>query len=84
MWYQTGEKKEPETTEVSDATAYYMPGCRSAPLCRAAFSKPQYEYFVTVLLGLLECEGKRTLSGIRGIVNLMNKWKSFLGGGGNS
>lgn len=32
---------------------------------RSAFSKPQYEYFVTVLLGLLECEGKRTLSGIR-------------------
>jgi hypothetical protein len=31
---------------------------------RLAFSKPQYEYFVTVLLGLLECEGKRTLSGI--------------------
>ena len=31
---------------------------------RAVFSKPQYEYFVTVRLGLLECEGKRTLSGI--------------------
>lgn len=31
---------------------------------RSVFSKPQYEYFVTVLLGLLECEGKRTLSGI--------------------
>jgi hypothetical protein len=32
---------------------------------RSVFSKPQYEYFVTVLLGLLECEGKRTLSGIK-------------------
>src|SRR5689334_515905 len=31
---------------------------------RAVFSKPQYEYFVTVLLGLLECEGRRTLSGM--------------------
>ena len=28
----------------------------------AVFFKPQYQYFVTVLLGLLECEGKRTLS----------------------
>jgi hypothetical protein len=31
---------------------------------RSVFSKPQYEYFVTVLLGLLECEGRRTLSGV--------------------
>ncbi|HEY1353495.1 MAG TPA: hypothetical protein VGF67_28125 [Ktedonobacteraceae bacterium] len=31
---------------------------------RSAFSKPQEESFVTVLLGLLECEGRRTLSGI--------------------
>lgn len=31
---------------------------------RAVFSQPQYQYFVTVLLGLLECEGRRTLSGI--------------------
>jgi DDE superfamily endonuclease len=28
------------------------------------FSKPQYQYFVTVLLGLMECEGRRTLSGL--------------------
>jgi hypothetical protein len=27
-------------------------------------SKPQYQYFVTVLLGLMECEGRRTLSGL--------------------
>jgi hypothetical protein len=26
------------------------------------FSKPQYQYLVTVLLGLMECEGRRTLS----------------------
>jgi DDE superfamily endonuclease len=28
------------------------------------FSKPQYQYFVTVLLGLMLCEGTRTLSGL--------------------
>jgi hypothetical protein len=33
MWYQADNEKPPETTEVSDATAYYMPGYRSAPLC---------------------------------------------------
>jgi hypothetical protein len=26
MWYQTGEYKKPETTEVSNATTYYMSG----------------------------------------------------------
>ena len=31
---------------------------------RKWFSKPQYQYFVTVLLGLMECEGRRTLSGL--------------------
>jgi DDE superfamily endonuclease len=28
------------------------------------WSKPQYQYFVTVLLGLMLCEGRRTLSGL--------------------
>jgi hypothetical protein len=28
------------------------------------FSKPQYQHFVTVLLGLMQCEGGRTLSGL--------------------
>ena len=28
------------------------------------FTKPQYQYLVTVLLGLMECEGRRTLSGL--------------------
>ena len=28
------------------------------------FSKPQYQHFVTVLLGLMLCEGTRTLSGL--------------------
>ncbi|HEY1349052.1 MAG TPA: hypothetical protein VGF67_05445 [Ktedonobacteraceae bacterium] len=31
---------------------------------RSAFTRPQDEYFVTVLGGLLECEGRRRLSGI--------------------
>jgi len=31
---------------------------------RQEFSKPQYQYFVTVLLGLMQCEGGRTLSGL--------------------
>lgn len=31
---------------------------------RSVFSKPQYQYFVTVLLGLMECDGRRTLSGV--------------------
>jgi hypothetical protein len=28
------------------------------------FSKPQYQYFVTVLLGLQMCESRRVLSGL--------------------
>src|SRR5713101_756096 len=31
---------------------------------RELLSKPQYQYFVTVLLGLLLCEGARTLRGL--------------------
>jgi hypothetical protein len=31
---------------------------------REQYSKPQYQYFVTVLLGLMLCEGRRTLSGL--------------------
>jgi hypothetical protein len=31
---------------------------------REHFSKPQYQYFVTVLLGLMLCEGRRTLSSL--------------------
>ncbi len=31
---------------------------------REHFSKPQYQYFVTVLLGLMLSEGRRTLSGL--------------------
>jgi hypothetical protein len=38
--------------------------CHFAERFRSLFSKPQYQYFVTVLLGLMECEGRRTLSGL--------------------
>ncbi len=31
---------------------------------RKLLSKPQYQYFVIVLLGLMQCEGTRTLSGL--------------------
>jgi hypothetical protein len=31
---------------------------------RELLSKPQYQYFVTVLLGLMLCEGARTLRGL--------------------
>jgi hypothetical protein len=31
---------------------------------RKLLSKPQYQYFVTVLLGLMLCEGARTLRGL--------------------
>lgn len=38
--------------------------CHFAERFRSVFSRPQYQYFVTVLLGLLKCDGKRTLSGV--------------------
>ena len=38
--------------------------CQFAERFREHFSKPQYQYFVTVLLGLMLCEGRRTLSGL--------------------
>ena len=35
---------------------------------RDQFSKPQYQHFVIVLLGLVLCEGRRTLSELVGEV----------------
>ena len=35
---------------------------------RHCFSKPQYKYFVTILLGLMLCQGASTLSGLIGQV----------------
>ncbi|MCL0069457.1 hypothetical protein M1O53_04205 [Dehalococcoidia bacterium] len=44
--------------------------CLSEPLCwftesfRGCFSQRQLNYFVTVLLGLVECQERRPLSGL--------------------
>ena len=38
--------------------------CHFAERFGSLFSKPQYQYFVIVLLGLIECEGRRTLSAV--------------------
>jgi hypothetical protein len=67
MWYQTGNKNNlkprrcpmPQPIICLDEEVRHF-----AERFRSVWSKPQYQYFVTVLLGLLECEGKRTLSGI--------------------
>ena len=39
-------------------------GCHFAERFRSLSTKPQYQYLVTVLLGLMECDGRRTLSGL--------------------
>jgi hypothetical protein len=51
---------------------------------RECFSKRQWKYFVTVLLGLIECEERKTLTGLRrvvgerlslsGLSRFMSKW----------
>jgi hypothetical protein len=38
--------------------------CHFVARYRQQFSRPQYQYFVIVLLGLLLCEGRRTLLGL--------------------
>lgn len=38
--------------------------CHFTEHFRAVFSKLQYQYFVTALLGLMECKGKCMLSGV--------------------
>jgi len=64
--------------------------CLSEQLCqylenfRACFSKRQWKYFVTVLLGLIECEERKTMTGmlrvvgeqisLSGLSRFMNKW----------
>lgn len=37
-------------------------------LFRPCFSRRQWKYFVIVLLGLIECEGRRTLRGLLAVV----------------
>jgi hypothetical protein len=51
---------------------------------RTCFSKPQWKYFVIVLLGLIECEERRTMTGLlrvigervslSGLSRFLNKW----------
>lgn len=65
--------------------------CISAALCqfceafRSCFSRRQWKYFVIVLLGLIECEQRRTLRGLLanigeqvslcGLSRFFNRWK---------
>lgn len=64
--------------------------CLSANLCqyleifRPCFSRRQWKYFVIVLLGLIECDERKTLTGLRrvvaeqcslsGLSRFLNKW----------
>jgi hypothetical protein len=64
--------------------------CLSAQLCqfldafRSCFSNRQWKYFVTVLLGLIECEERRTMTGLlrvvgerislSGLSRFLNEW----------
>ena len=65
--------------------------CLSEQLCqyleafRSCFSTRQWKYFVTVLLGLIECEERKTMSGmlrvvgeqlsLAGLSRFLNKWR---------
>jgi len=58
--------------------------CQYLELFRSCFSKPQWKYFVTVLLGLVECEERKTMTGLLRVVGedvslscmsrFLNKW----------
>jgi len=63
---------------LSEALRQYLESFRSC------FSKRQWKYFVTILLGLVECEERKTLSGlgrwvaegisVSGLSRFMSKW----------
>jgi len=63
---------------LSEALRQYLESFRSC------FSKRQWKYFVIVLLGLVECEERKTLSGLRrwvaegislsGLSRFLSKW----------
>jgi len=42
--------------------------CEFAEVFRPCFSQRQWKYFVIVLLGLIECEGRRTLRGLLAVI----------------
>ncbi len=46
----------------------FAPLCKYLELFRRCFSRRQWKYFVTVLLGLIEREGRHTLQGLRASV----------------
>jgi hypothetical protein len=58
--------------------------CQFLEIFRSCFSKPQWKYFVTVLLGLVECEERKTMTGLlrvvgedvslSGMSRFLNKW----------
>ncbi len=58
--------------------------CQFVELFRPCFSQRQWKYFVIVLLGLIECDGRRTLSGLLtgvgekvslcGLSRFFNRW----------
>jgi len=43
---------------------------------RGCFSKRQWKYFVTVQLGLIECEERKTMTGI---LRVVGEWISLSG-----
>jgi hypothetical protein len=59
--------------------------CEFAELFRPCFSRRQWKYFVTVLLGLIECQERRTLQGLLaavgekvslcGLSRFFNRWQ---------
>src|SRR6266487_1706767 len=67
MWYHKGEKKPLKPRRCPMPVPII---CLDDELChfveryRQRFSKPQYQYFVIVLVGLMLCEGRRTLLGL--------------------
>src|SRR5574342_5233 len=58
--------------------------CQFMEIFRSCFSRGQWKYFVIVLLGLVECEERKTLSGLLrmigeqvslcGLSRFLNKW----------
>jgi hypothetical protein len=58
--------------------------CQFLELFRSCFSKRQWRYFVIVLLGLVECEERKTMTGmlrvvgervsLSGFSRFLNKW----------
>jgi hypothetical protein len=50
-----------------------------AEVFRPCFSPRQWKYFVIVLLGLIECDGRRTLRGLLSGVGKRSVYVAYLG-----